>query len=121
MAAMTFTPAPVAPLISFDLAALDIRVGTILAVEDIAGSKKLMKLTVSFGSFTRSIVAGIRLERQAPQHLVGTQTLFVLNIPPKVMAGVTSEGMLFDVGYADGLVPCLMIPERTMPDGARAG
>jgi tRNA-binding protein len=37
------------------------------------------------------------------------------------MAGEVSEGMLFDIGYADGLLPALAIPERTMPSGARAG
>jgi tRNA-binding protein len=37
------------------------------------------------------------------------------------MAGERSEGMLFDIGYADGLTPVLAVPERAMPDGARAG
>jgi hypothetical protein len=37
------------------------------------------------------------------------------------MAGEMSEGMLFDLGYADGLVPALAVPERAVPDGTRAG
>ena len=37
------------------------------------------------------------------------------------MMGQTSEGMLFDIGYADGLVPVLAVPENKIPDGARAG
>ena len=100
---------------------LDVRVGTIEAVDTISGSRKLMKLTVNFGDHRRTIVAGIRQERIEPQALVGRQTLFVLNIPPRTLAGVESAGMLFDVGHADGLLPVLVVPERVVPDGARTG
>ena len=118
----TFEPSPIRPEISLDqLRQIDIRVGRIMAVEEIPESRKLMKLTVSFGSHTRSIVAGIKQERPQPQLLVGMQALFVVNLPRKTMAGVESEGMLFDLGYADGLLPCLAVPERTVPDGTRAG
>ena len=44
-----------------------------------------------------------------------------MNLEPRTMAGETSEGMLFDLGYADGLVPALAVPERPVPDGTRAG
>jgi tRNA-binding protein len=47
--------------------------------------------------------------------------LFVVNLPPKKMMGQVSEGMLFDIGYADGVLPALAVPERPVPDGARAG
>jgi tRNA-binding EMAP/Myf-like protein len=47
--------------------------------------------------------------------------LFVVNLPPKKMRNEISEGMLFDIGYADGLIPVLAIPEKAIPDGARAG
>jgi tRNA-binding protein len=118
----TFTPAPIKPTISFAVIdSLDVRLGTIQAVDDVAGSKKLMKLTVSFGDHTRSILAGLKQERPAPHELIGRQTLFVVNLPPKSMAGEISEGMLFDIGYADGLTPALALPERSLPDGARAG
>jgi len=118
----TFEPSPIRPEISLDqLRQVDIRVGRIMAVEEIPESRKLMKLTVSFGSHTRSIVAGLKQERPQPQLLVGRQALFVVNLPRKAMAGVESEGMLFDLGYADGLLPCLAVPERTVPDGTRAG
>ena len=53
--------------------------------------------------------------------LIGRQALFVVNLEPKRMAGEVSEGMLFDIGYADGLQPALAVPERPLPDGARAG
>jgi tRNA-binding EMAP/Myf-like protein len=63
----------------------------------------------------------MKQERPNPLELVGRQALFVLNLPPKRMAGHVSEGMLLDIGYADGLTPVLAIPERSLPDGARAG
>jgi len=45
----------------------------------------------------------------------------VVNLPPRKMAGEVSEGMLFDIGYADGIVPALAVPEVAVPNGARAG
>ena len=44
-----------------------------------------------------------------------------MNLEPKRMAGETSEGMLFDIGFADGITPVLAVPERDVPDGVRAG
>jgi len=80
-----------------------------------------VRLTVSFGDHTRSILAGMKQERSDLQALVGKQALFVVNLEPKTMAGELSEGMIFDIGYADGLPPALAVPERPLPDGARAG
>ena len=117
-----FRPAPLKPTITHAaLEAIDVRLGTIKAVEDVAASKKLVKLRVSFGDHTRQILAGIKRERQDLSVLVSRQALFVINLEPRVMAGETSEGMLFDIGYADGLTPVLAIPEAALPDGARAG
>ncbi len=117
-----FTPAPVKPFVAFAaLEALDIRVGTIQKVEEVARSEKLMKLTVSFGDHTRSILAGIKKERSNPREIEGKQALFVLNLEPRKMAGEISEGMLFDIGHADCVTPVLAMPERRVPDGIRAG
>lgn len=117
-----FTPAPVKPIVAFTaLEVLDIRVGTIQKVEDVARSEKLMKLTVSFGGYTRSILAGIKKERSNPKEIEGKQALFVVNLEPRKMAGEVSEGMLFDIGYADGVTPVLAMPEKPVPDGTRAG
>ena len=116
------TPAPVKPLVPLSaIEAIDVRVGTIQRVDDVPGSKKLLKLTVSFGDHTRQILAGMKGERENPAELVGRQALFIVNLEPKKMAGEMSEVMLFDIGYADGLTPALAMPERPMPDGARAG
>jgi tRNA-binding protein len=116
------TPAPVKSTVPFSaLEALDVRLGTITRVEDVASSSKLSRLVVSFGDHTRTILAGIRKERENPKELEGRQALFVVNLESRKMAGETSEGMLFDLGYADGLSPALAVPERAMPDGTRAG
>ena len=103
------------------LHSLDVRVGTIIAVEEVPQSTKLMRLIVSFGDHNRSILAGIKKERPNPQELQGRQALFVVNLEPRRMAGEVSEGMLFDIGYADGITPVLAIPESAVPDGTRAG
>ena len=114
--------APLKPTITIDvLDQVDIRVGTIQRVDDVEGSKKLLKLTVDFGEFTRTIVAGMKAERDDPTEIVGRQALFVVNLAPRTMAGVVSEGMLFDIGYADGVLPALAQPERPVPNGTRAG
>ena len=115
-------PAPVKPEASIDdLQKLDIRVGTITAVDEVADSNKLMKLTVDFGDHSRSILAGIKNERTDPTEIAGRQALFVINLPPRKMAGQVSQGMLFDIGYEDGVTPALAVPERTVPNGSRAG
>ena len=119
---VSFVPAHVKPAVGIAaIEALDIRVGTIQAVGEVAGSRKLVKLTVSFGDHERSILAGLRMERPDLAVLVGRQALFVVNLEPRRMAGELSEGMLFDIGYADGIVPVLATPERPVPDGTRAG
>ena len=119
---MTFAPAPIKPPIEMaDLEKIDIRVGTIVAVEDVANSDKLMKLVVSFGDHQRTILAGMKQERENPKEIAGKQALFVVNLPPRKMRGEVSEGMLFDIGYADGLTPVLAVTEKMTSDGARAG
>jgi len=104
-----------------DLEKIDVRVGTIVSVEEIANSDKLMKLTVSFGDHQRTIIAGIKQDRAQPEEIEGKQALFVVNLAPRQMRGEVSEGMLFDIGYADGLSPVLAVPEKITSDGARAG
>ncbi|NOI82565.1 tRNA-binding protein [Vibrio tubiashii] len=114
--------APIKETIAFeDFAKVDIRVGTIVEVSEVAKSDKLMKLTVDFGDHTRSILAGIKQERENPKEIEGKQALFVVNLPERKMAGEVSQGMLFDIGYEDKLQPCLACPEAQMPNGARAG
>lgn len=119
---VTITPKPVKPIVPFSvLDSLDIRVGQIRAAEEVPRSRKLARLTVDFGDRTRRILAGLRAERPSLEALVGLQALFVVNLEPREMAGEVSEGMLFDIGYADGITPVLAMPEAPVPNGTRAG
>lgn len=114
--------APVKENINMDvLDKIDIRVGTIKLVEDVEKSDKLVKLSVDFGEFTRTILVGMKGERDNPKEIEGKQALFVVNLAPKKMAGEVSEGMLFDIGYADGIIPVLAQPEKPIPNGTRVG
>ena len=117
-----FTPAPVKPTVSVaDVEKLDVRIGTIVSIDEVPGSSKLLKLTVDFGDQTRTHLAGMKAERSNPQEIVGLQALFVVNLEPRRMAGEVSQGMLFDIGFADGITPALAVPERAIPNGTRAG
>ena len=113
---------PIKSTISYEtLNKIDIRVGTIEVVEDIEKSNKLVRLIVDFGDHKRRIIAGIKQERENPKEIEGKQALFVINLESRKIMGEISEGMLFDIGYTDGLVPVLAIPEKPIPNGARAG
>ncbi len=100
---------------------IDIRVGEILSVEDLEKSDKMLKLMVDFGSFKRCILVGMKKERENPSEIIGQQALFVVNLAPKKMFGEISEGMLFDIGYEDGITPVLAQPEKPVPNGTRVG
>jgi tRNA-binding protein len=115
-------PAPLKPPIPSELLEqIDVRVGTILSVADVPNSEKLVALEVSFGDHQRTVLAGMKRERANPREIEGKQALFVVNLAPRKMAGMVSEGMLFDIGYLDGITPVLAIPEAQVPDGTRAG
>ena len=95
--------------------------GTIEEVLDVPGADLLVQLRVNFGDHHRTVVAGLKQERRDPQEIRGKQALFVVNLQPRKIRGVTSEGMLFDIGYADGVRPVLAVPEEPVPNGTRAG
>ena len=115
-------PAPIKPNITADvLEKIDIRVGTILAVADVPNSDKLVQLRVSFGDHERTILSGMKQERANPREIEGKQALFVVNLESRTMRGIVSEGMLFDLGFSDGVLPVLATPESPIPDGTRAG
>ncbi len=117
-----FVPAPIKPTISFEeLERVDIRVGTIETVSDVAKSNKLVRVTVNLGDHTRSILVGMKTEREDPAEVIGRQVLVVMNLEPRRMMGELSEGMLFDIGDADAITPVLAVPESPVPDGTRAG
>ena len=114
--------APIKPTISYGVfEKIDIRVGTIELVEDVPKSDKLVRLTVDFGDHKRTILVGIKKEREDPTEIQGKQALFAMNLEPRKMMGEVSEGMLFDIGYADGVIPVLAMPEKPVQNGTRAG
>lgn len=114
--------APIKPTIAFaDLDKIDIRIGMIEKVEDIEASDKLVKLSVDFGDHKRSIIVGMKQERENPKEIEGLQALFVVNLEAREIMGIKSEGMLFDIGYADKIRPVLAVPEKSVPNGTRVG
>jgi tRNA-binding protein len=117
-----FKAAPIKPAVTVaDVDRLDVRVGTIVSIAEVPKSAKLLRLTVDFGDHRRTILAGMKQERENPHEIVGRQALFIVNLEPKRMAGEVSEGMLFDIGFADGVTPALAVPERAVPNGVRVG
>ena len=120
--ARSFTPLEQKPEVSMEVAAsLDLRVGTIVDVAEVAGADRLARLTVDFGRDTRTVIAGIRQERPDLSVLIGRQALFYYNLPRKKIRGQLSEAMLCDLGFADGILPALLQPEWPVPNGTRAG
>jgi tRNA-binding protein len=119
---MAFAVAPTKPIIPFELLEkIDVRVGTIELVEDVKGSDRMVKLIVDFGDRKRTVIVGLKKERTNPKEVEGKQALFVVNLEPRKIMSVDSEAMLFDIGYPDGITPVLAIPEKPVPNGARAG
>lgn len=117
---MTAAPVkPIVPISAFE--ALDVCVGTIESVEDVPKSAKLVRLIVSFGDHKRTVLAGMKQERANPAEIQGRQALFVVNLAPRKIMGEASEAMVFDLGSPDGITPVLVVPERPVPDGTRAG
>jgi tRNA-binding protein len=117
-----FIPAGVKDDVDMDLLErLDIRVGQILEVAAVPGSVKLVRLTVDFGDHCRQVLVGMQTERDDPKAITARQALFVVNLPPRRMAGELSEARLFDIGHADGVRPVLAVPEAPVPNGTRAG
>lgn len=116
---MNFKQIPLKPTITFeDFSKVDIRIGTIIKVEEVEKSEKLVRLTVDFGEFKRNILSGIKKEIDDIHSLKGKQTLFVVNLEPRKMMGEESEGMLFSIGFENGLDLILAVPEKPVENGA---
>jgi len=106
------------PQISYDdFAKLDIRIGTIMAVERVPETDKLLKCTIDFGELgTRTIVSGIA-QWKTPEDLIGKQVPYIVNLAPKMIRGVESQGMLLAGTDEQGLV--LIHPEHATTPGVR--
>ncbi len=106
--------------VSFDdFQRMDIRVSTILAAEKVAKTKKLLKLTIDTGIDKRTIVSGIA-EHYTPEELVGRQILVLVNLAPREIKGITSNGMILMAEDATGRL-VLLQPEQGVNSGAMIG
>lgn len=101
-----------------DFAKLDIRIGTVVAAELVPETDKLIKCTIDFGEFgMRTIVSGIALFRK-PEELVGKQLPYIVNLVPRILRGVESQGMLLAASPGgEGLA--LLIPDTPVPNGTK--
>lgn len=101
-----------------DFAKLEIRIGTVIAAELVPETDKLIKCTIDFGEFgERTIVSGIA-EWKKPEELVGKQLPYIVNLAPRMLRGVESQGMLLALSDSEGLA--LLQPERFVEKGTKA-
>ncbi len=120
-------------MISYDdFKKVEIRVGKILAVEEVPETDKLLKLTVDFGPSSaeapegeekkneiRQIVSGIKHKVADWQSIVGMTTTFVTNLEPRTIKGLESNGMLFALGGDEHF--SFLVPKDDVPPGSIAG
>ncbi|MBQ8854294.1 MAG: methionine--tRNA ligase [Alistipes sp.] len=102
-----------------DFQKMDIRVSTILAAEKVAKTKKLLKLTVDTGIDQRTIVSGIA-EHFTPEELVGQQVLVLVNLQPRELKGILSQGMILMAEDATGALR-LVQPSEAVKAGSMVG
>lgn len=105
-----------------DFAKLDIRIGRVVAAELVPETEKLIKCTIDFGSGpedlgVRTIVSGIA-KYVAPEDMVGKKLPYLVNLEPKMLKGVESQGMLLAISFLDDQFSFLL-PEKDVPEGTR--
>lgn len=99
-----------------DFMKMDIRVGKIIAAEKVAKTKKLMKLTVDTGIDERTIVSGIA-EHYTPEEVIGRQVSVLVNLEPKPLKGIVSQGMILMAENADGTLS-FVSPDKEVKTGS---
>lgn len=108
---------PQKPNVSFeDFSAMDIRVGTILEAEKVTKTKKLLKLTIDTGIDKRTIISGIA-EYFSPEEIIGKQVSVLVNLAPKNLKGIESQGMILMAENADGEL-CFVEPQKQFKNGS---
>jgi methionine--tRNA ligase beta chain len=117
-------PLPKAPsgapnLVSYsDFEKLNLRVATIVKVENVEGADKLYKLKIELGSSVRTIVAGIK-QNYTPDELIGKQIIVITNLEPRKMRGIESQGMLLAASNASHDKIVFISPEKPIDDGSK--
>ncbi len=98
---------------------MDIRVGTIRAVEPVPETDKLLKCMVDFGETElRQIVSGIHEFYPEYDKLIGKQVLYIVNLEPRTIKGIQSNGMLMAVDGLDNK-PVFLISETEVNAGSK--
>jgi len=106
--------------ISFDqFMGLDLRVGTILEAERVPKADRLLKFLVDTGLDQRTIVSGVA-EHFTPEEMIGKKVTVLMNLPPRKIRGVVSQGMLLMAEDADGALR-IMTPEHGAESGSIIG
>jgi len=101
-----------------DFAKLEIKIGTIIAVDIVEDADKLLKLTVEVGEESpRQIISGIRAFFEDPQVLVGKQCPFLTNLAPRTIRGFESQGMILAASHEETFA--LLHPHVELPSGAK--
>lgn len=95
---------------------LEIRIGKVLSAEKVEGADKLLKCEVDFGEFKRQIVSGIA-EFYTPEELVGKLLPYIVNLEPRIIRGVESQGMLVAIDPGEHTA-VLLEPEKEVPLGS---
>ena len=101
-----------------DFTKLDIRIGTILEAEKVAKTKKLLKLKVDVGIDIRTIVSGIA-ESFSPEEIIGQQVSVLVNLAPRKIRGVESQGMILMTDTLDGKL-AFIEPAKKVKNGQQA-
>src|SRR5690606_4770473 len=99
-----------------DFVKMDIRTGEIRAAEKVAKTKKLLKLTIDTGLDQRTVVSGIA-EFFAPEEIVGRQVAILVNLAPREIKGIVSQGMILMAEDADGRLD-FVSPNTAMRPGS---
>ena len=108
---------PAKPTVTFDeFGKIDLRIGTIVAAEKVAKTKKLLKMTVDTGLDKRIVVSGIA-EYYEPEDIIGQQVTMLLNLAPRNLKGIESQGMILMAEDHDGRL-AFVSPASAMKNGS---
>lgn len=100
-----------------DFTKLDIRIGTVTHAEKVPKTDKLMKLTVNLGSVERTVVSGIALYHKA-EDIVGKQVTVLVNLAPRKLRGILSQGMILMAEDYDGTLKFIS-PDNEVTNGSK--
>ena len=98
-----------------DFKKIELKIARIIEAEEVAGAEKLLKLQIDLGGEKRQIVAGIKKSYQ-PKDLIGREIAVVVNLEPRMVMGIESNGMLLAASDDGG--PVLLRPDKDVPPGS---